>query len=381
MNSITRSSILWIWSSLVLGSFAHAETEKPDVSISGFFDGYYSFNFNNPPQTSGISSASVAAAGIPPANNTYRYYDTYHNQLTLSLAELTIKAAYKEVSLVTDFDFGPFADLNASTSSSSGVLADESSKHIGQAVISYRPSGSRFSVHAGKMYSHLGVETVKSKDNFNYSRSILFSFAIPFWHTGIRVGFEAIPETLQASLYIYNGWNTQYDINRSKTIGAQLRYTPSERVTVGYNFIGGPERANSESDWKSVHELGATISATNSTSLIGDVVYGFEENASVGGVSKRAKWYGALVGVRQQISEKSYLSPRFEVYRDNDGYTLGGAPQTINSVTLTFGHKLTSGLETRAEARGDFSNESSFAKDTGTSKSQTTLLVAGLFTF
>lgn len=373
--------LLTLIGSALFSFVAVAEVGKPEVTFSGFFDGYYSFNFNNPKQPSGLSGASVTSASAPPANNTYRYYDVYHNQFSVSLAELSVKAQTKEVTFLADFDFGTFADLNATAASASGAVVDESSKHIGQAVILYRESGSRLFFDVGKIYSHLGVESVKSKDNFNYSRSILFSYAVPFWHTGVHVGFDAIPDKLQTSLYVYNGWNTLYDTNRSKTIGAQIKYTPTKDSSVIYNFIGGPERTDSESDWKSVHELNGTFAVSDTTTLISDLVYGYEENALIGTNREQAKWYGGLLGVRYQLNEVSYFSPRYELYRDNNGYSLGGAAQTINSVTLTYGRALSSGLETRVEARSDFSDQNSFPKDSGSSKSQTTLLVALLVKF
>lgn len=354
---------------ILIGAVAHTETIKPDVSVSGFFDGYYSFNFNSPPPV-------TTGATLPPANNTYRYYDAYHNQFTVNLAELTVKAAMKEVSFVVDLDFGPFADLNAG--------GEESSKHIGQAVLSYRPADSRFSFDVGKMYSHLGVETVKSKDNFNYSRSILFSYAIPFWHTGIRVGYDVIPGKFQTSFYVYNGWNTQFDNNRSKTVGAQLKYTPTSETTLIYNFLGGPERSDSESDWRTIHEVNFAQTISSSFALICDLIYGIEENAPVGSSHIRAQWYGALMGLRYQLNERSYLSPRYEIYRDNEGYNLGGGvAQTINSVTLTYGRTVAQNIETRLEARSDFSSASTFASSSasGTSTSQTTLMVAALIGF
>lgn len=375
----------WLFSfaliSSLQGSIAQAETAKPEITVNGFLDGYYSFNFNNPKQTTGLSASGVSSSAVPSANNTYRYYDTYQNQFILSLAELTIKATLKEVSFVADLDFGPFADLNASAPTPAGTVVDESSKHIGQAVLSYRPTDSNFSFDAGKMYSHLGVETVKSKDNFNYSRSILFSYAIPFWHTGFRVGYDAIPGKIQTSLYIYNGWNVQYDTNRSKTLGGQVKFTPSSETTLIYNFLGGPERTDSESDWKTIHEISLTQSLSESSILIANIVHGSEENAVVSSSRTRAQWHGGFVGWKYQINDHSYLSPRYEVYRDKDGYNLGAASQTINSLTLTYSRSLAQGFETRVEARSDSSSESTFTSDSGTSKSQTTLLVAGLFSF
>lgn len=374
--SLIVVGLLW-----ALGGPANAQAEKPEITFSGFFDGYYSYNFNSPKQSSGLSASTVSAASIPPATNVYRYYDAYHNQPTLSLAELTVKVTFKEVSLLLDFDFGSFADLNASSSSSAGAVVDESSKHIGQAVLSYRAEGSRFSIDAGKMYSHLGVETVKSKDNFNYSRSILFSYALPFWHTGARIGYDLIPNQLQTSLFVYNGWNTQYDANRTKSLGAQVRYVPSESVVITYNFIGGPERADTESDFKVVHEINGAVRLTEVNDLILDAAYGSEENAAIGASRAKASWYGGLIALRHKPSSVSYLSPRIEVYRDNDGYSLNALPQTINSLTITYGREITTGLEVRLEGRGDFSDQNSFMTDSGTSKSQTTIIAAGLFKF
>ncbi len=148
---------------------ARAEEVKVSVEWHLFADTYYAYNFNQPAAVIAPNSASVATSSVPDARNTYRYYDFYHNQISLSLLELSVLAKYGEVSLLTDLDFGPFADANAASTSATGKSVDEVSKHLGQTVVMYRPTGSRFQLDVGKMYSHVGAETVKSKDNFNYS--------------------------------------------------------------------------------------------------------------------------------------------------------------------------------------------------------------------
>lgn len=367
-----------ILAATLLPTLAHAQ-ERPEVTFGVFLDAYYSYNFNQPRPVAVPSTASVGSAALPPANNTYRYYDAYHNQMTLSLAELTVQAKHGDVTGLIDLDFGPFADLNSQSPYPSSAVVDESTKHIGQAFISYHPKDSRYYFDAGKMYAHLGVEAVKSKDNFNYSRSILFSFAMPFWATGVRFGYDVVPEKLQSSFYVYNGWSSMNDVNESKTVGLQIKANPSGTLGLSYNFLGGPERPGTESDWRIVHEVNVTYNASGTISVITDLIYGSEENVPVGTNRARAQWYGGLVGARFQVNRSSYLSPRYEIYRDNDGYTLGGAPQTIQSATLACGRELSKVLDLRVEARSDFSNESSFAGKNGTQKSQSTLLGALLF--
>ncbi len=373
MRSFQFGPILTVLGFLLTIHSAKADSEKPEISFNGFFDAYYSYNFNRPNSVAAPNTSSVAASALPAGNNTYRYYDTYHNQMTLSLVEFSVQAKYREVSLLTDFDFGPFADLNSST--------DEVSKHVGQAVISYRPADSRFSFDVGKMYTHVGLETVKSKDNFNYSRTTLFGYGSPFWHTGVRIGYDVVPEKLQTSLYVYNGWNTIYDTNDSKTLGAQIKYTPSSIVSIVYNFIGGPEKANNDGDWKIVHELNTTWGLSESWTLITDALYGSERDVTLGAETKSAKWYAGVVGAKYQLTEKSYLSPRYEIYRDEDGYTLGNIPQTIQSVVFTYGREITSGLQVRGEIRLDKSSENTFVAKSESKDSQVTVLAAMLFTF
>lgn len=353
----------------------------PSLEWHVYADGYYSHNFNRPAALTVPNASSVSSAAIPDGKNTYRYYDANHNQFSLSLLELSLLAKQGEVSLLADLDFGPFVDMNAASSSASGKAVDEVSKHIGQAVIAYRPEGSRFFLEAGKMYSHIGAETVKAKDNWNYSRTLLFSYGMPFWHTGLRLGYDLVPGQWQASLYAYNGWNSIYDNNHSKSIGAQLKYTPSQALAIAYNFLGGPERPENESEWKTVHELNALFTASESLSVMADLLTGSEKGVTINSRKADAKWYGGLLGVKYSLDDRSYLSPRFEIYRDQHGYTLGSGPQTIKSGTLTYGRNLTPGLDFRAEGRWDSSSRNPFTKGLTSKDSQTTLLAALLFTY
>ena len=38
----------------------------------------------------------------------------------------------------------------------------------------------------GKFVTPIGAEVIESQDNWNYTRSILFGYAIPFYHVGVR---------------------------------------------------------------------------------------------------------------------------------------------------------------------------------------------------
>lgn len=346
----------------------------PGITFSGMFDGYYSYNFNRPAPVAGTSS-------LVGGGNNLRYYDLYHNQMTVNLAELTMKKTGSSVSFVADLDFGETADLNAAgvgLSSSGGPIiasVDEVSKHIGQAYISYTPaSAPALSIDFGKMDTHVGLETVKSKDNFQYSRSSTFSFGMPLWHTGLHVGYAFVPNRFSAGIYVYNGWNSIYDNNSAKTLGAQLKFTPTDALTVIYNFVGGAEQATSNGNLRIVNELNATYAWNPSFTTALELLAGQEDGVALGsGNIGKASWNGGSLHAKLQVAPWYWISPRFEIYHDAQGYTLGGDAQTLYGYTLTNAFDLGQGLEVRVEVRTDHStSRTRFVGADGVSANQTT---------
>jgi hypothetical protein len=287
---------------------------------------YAELNFNRPSPTN------------PGGQNSLRYYDNYANQISLQLAELTIKHIRKETSFLLDLDFGNFADLNAQPvrlAASGGPTFDppnELTKHIGQAVFTYTPAKApRWVFEIGKLPTHVGLELMKAKDNWNYTRSTIFSFGGPFWHTGAHVGYSIIPNQLSVGTYLYNGWGTVTDSNFVPTYGLQLKWVPSDRLTWIYNAISGPEQTNNNQQWKTLHETNISYSLNPTLSIASDFIYGWEQQD--GGADKT--WYGAQFGLKWQTSPTYYLSPRIEFFRDPDGYALGGGSQTLCTYTRT----------------------------------------------
>ena len=58
-------------------------------------------------------------------------------------------------------------------------------QNVEQAYVSYyAPVGKGLTIDFGKFVTPLGNEVIEAKDNWNYSRGILFGYAIPFYHVG-----------------------------------------------------------------------------------------------------------------------------------------------------------------------------------------------------
>jgi hypothetical protein len=354
------------------------------LTFSAYVDLYYSYNFNNPQPLTAPTNTNAATSGLPSGNSSLRGYDRYADQVALSLAELTIKNSGKETGFLIDFDFGPYADYNAYYFGTSDSVIDSVNKHIGQLILTYTPAAIRnLTIDIGKMPTHIGLEGMKAKDNWNYSRTLSFTYGSPFWHTGVHAGYNVVPDKLKASVYVYNGWDTVYSYNGSVNLGAQLAWTPSANTTWNFNYIGGPNQADNTSNIKQMFDTNLTQNLSDVFALGFDFLLGQERGVIVNNNSVNAFWSGLQVLAKWQIAKNWYMSPRFEIYRDSSGYTLAEtAGQTLYSATLTESYKLADALETRLEFRWDQSSYSqAFTTGSGHSGNQSTLALSVLYVF
>jgi hypothetical protein len=74
--------------------------------------------------------------------------------------------------------------INAFEPSKLQILED-----IEQSYLSYlAPMGRGLQIDVGKFVTQHGAEVIEAKDNWNYSRSLLFALAIPYYHMGVAFG-------------------------------------------------------------------------------------------------------------------------------------------------------------------------------------------------
>src|SRR5574342_326858 len=95
-------------------------------------------------------------------------------------------------------------------------------------------------VDVGKFATPHGAEVIDSKDNWNYSRGLLYTLAIPFYHFGIRSKYTWNPK-VALSAFMVNGWNNVVDNNTGKTYGLTLNLNPTSKIAITQNDMAGPE--------------------------------------------------------------------------------------------------------------------------------------------
>jgi hypothetical protein len=327
---------------------------KPAVDVMGFVDLYYSYNFNK----------------VAPA---LRTFDVQHNAFSLSQAEVAFAKGVSPDSRVgfrIDVGYGKTANLVAAYEPEEG--GSDIYKNIQQAYGSVL-IGSKLQVDAGKFVTPVGAEVIESQDNWNYTRSILFGYAIPFYHTGIRATLTA-NDKLTLSGFVLNGWNNSSTINQgdpSLALGVTLK--PSSKVTWIGNYMTGYELKETGAPRRNLFDTTLSVSLTEKLSVMGNFDYGKEGST---------KWLGFAGYVKLQATEKWALVPRFEWIDDSEGgFMLLGTKG--GSFTLTSDHLVAGALKARLEYRVDFADDPVFAKSGRTlkEKSQPSFAVGLVYAF
>lgn len=310
-----------------------------NTEVTGFVDVYYGYNHNH-----------------PPFDNQLRNFDTKPNQFAFNMFELALEKKPTEddrVGFRTDLDFGPATEIvHAYEPGGEDVF-----RHVEQAYVSYlAPVGKGLQIDAGKFVTPAGAEVIETKDNWNYSRGLLFALAIPYYHFGVRATY-AISDKATVAGYVVNGWNDVVDNNRRKTYGASVTLKPVSKFTLVTNYLGGPEQSEG-TEWRHLIDTTATVNVTSAVSLMANYDYGRDR---IEGAGTGVHWQGIAGYARFQVGPHFAFTPRFEWYDDHDGYTTG-LKQQVKEFTLTGEHPFGSGFIGRLEYRRDFSDRDYFLK-------------------
>lgn len=327
-----------------------------DVKINGFASMGYNYNFNKP------DSRAI----------NFRPFNSKDSSFEVEVAQLAFRQ-----DAVEKGSSGFKLDLNFGYTVPQGIHATgytgANDFDLKQAYVSYVADvGSGLKLDFGKFITDMGGEVIEGYEdwNYNYSRSLIFYYAIPFTHTGVR-GIYAFNDMFSLTGQVVNGWDNVTDNNGKKSICLHAMVMPVKDVAVNILWLGGPEQANNDSNKRNLYEANVTVSAVKDVVLKLDYVYGKEDNVDVpafGPVS--ATWSGVAAIARYNVTDKHALNVRVETFKDGKG-TRTGTKQNMREITITPEWTLNKNMLVRAEYRYDRSSEKVFDKKDAAASSRT----------
>lgn len=327
-----------------------------DVNISGFVDTSYTYNTQNPDTSSATSGGGANAA---------RVFDTEANNFNVRAAEVVFEKlppAEGGAGFRTDLYFGSDAEVITPNGSARDQFDLE------QAYIQLKPNGFKLPIgdwqwiKIGKFVTMHGSEVIEAKDNWNFSRGLLFGYAIPFTHTGIRAGYQ-LSDSLAGYLGVNNGWDNVKDNNRGKSLEAALGWTASDKLSFNLAGMFGPEQTTNNHSQRALIDFITTYKFHPKWTFMLNADYAHEEDGVTAG--KDASWSGVAAYLKYDLSDKISLVNRTEFFSDPQGLRLtAGNPQEIWETTFTFELRPYKDLITRLEYRYDESSSNIFSPHT-----------------
>jgi len=338
------------------------------MDLSGFIDGYYSYNFNTP------------AASFNNQTNDYYNFNDKTDQFNLSAAKLTLNHDPDPVGAHVDFLYGR---TNTLVNGGSSDQLD----YIEQAFLSVKPPKAKgFELDFGKFVTSAGAEVIEAKDNWNYSRSLLFSWAIPYYHFGARTSLP-VSKTDTIGLQVVNGWNNVTKDHSGATVGLTNALVKT-KYTWDLNYYGGPENPGTTNGMRNL--VDTTLLLTPNAKFNAYINYDYGQNRDsksstgyAGGTfidNKLNHWQGVAFAAHAVTSSTQSLSFRYEYFKDYQGFMTGTA-QNLQEFTATYEYKWVEGLLSRIEYRYDWSNEKSFHENTATMVDNQSTITASLIAF
>jgi putative OmpL-like beta-barrel porin-2 len=321
-----------------------AQENKPSpITISGYAEAYYTYDFNK-------SNNNTRPAFLYSHNRT--------NEVNLNLGY--IKAAYNAENVRANITLATGTYMNANYAAEPGLFKMVYEANAG---VKLSPKANLW-LDAGILPSHLGWESAVSKDCPTLTRSIAAENS-PYFESGARLGYTSKNGKWYLSALILNGWQRiqRPDGNTTPAFGTQVTYKPNAAISLNSSTFIGNDKADSIKQMRYFHDFYGIFQISNSLSAILGFDIGAEQQYK--GSSKLNTWYTPAAIVKYMVSSKTAIALRAEYYSDRDqviiaSSTPGGFKTWGFSANADY--SIASNIVWRTELRSLNSKDDIFAK-------------------
>jgi hypothetical protein len=276
----------------VLSQDAQCDDPNPKIHWGAFIDTYYAYDFERP----------------SPPDRAFTTQAVRHNEFNINLAYLDAKIDDPKIRGRLALQTGTSVQANYASEPTQGVISGPTlSRNLQEAYVGYQINPS-WSVDAGIYFSHVGLETWISADNWVYSRSLVADFS-PYYQSGVRSSWQ-LNERWSFQLHLINGWQNISENNSAKSIGTLVTYSIPASWSLSYATILGDEDG-----FRAYHDLVFKTPVGPNLLLGFEIDYGHQERSS----APSQDWAGLTFIPRYALSEGWALNGRLERYCDPSG--------------------------------------------------------------
>jgi hypothetical protein len=341
------------------------------VNLTGLVDAYYGYNANHP--TDGTATEP---------------FQFENGQFNLNLLELQLD---KPVDKTTPLGFRVALGFGQAILAVNGTPFElarnlPAAQYLKEGYMSYMaPVGKGLQIDVGKFVTSAGAEVIETNQNWNYSRSLLFYYAIPYYHMGARAKYT-FNDKWSVTGFAMNGWNNVVATNTGKTGGLSIGWNPNKKLSITETYLAGPLDRFGTGDngpWNHLSDTVVTYNPNAKLSLMANIDYDFDTGAL--GKGKSGDYAGIAAYAKYALTPAVAVAGRYEYFNDHDGFATGipnyittAKGQHLNEFTGTIERKIAGHLLSRLEVRHDESNQRFFQRGSLSAVKGQTTVDAGL---
>ena len=332
-----------------------------NISIGGYIDAYYGFNFNQPEN----------------GNLPYLVSMARHNEANINLSFLDLRYSNERLRARIAPGFGTY--MNANYAAEPGALRFLVEANAGVKLSKKKDIWLDFGIF-GSPYTN---ESAVSRDHLMYTRSLAPEY-VPYYLAGAKL---SLPVNKKMNLYVYllNGWQQIQDQNKGKSLGTQLEYRPDDKNLINWDIYIGDERsaAAPENRMRYFTDIYWIHNPDGKFSLTSCAYIGIQQRNNIS-FEKSPIWWQANVIGRYRFSKNISVSGRLEYFNDDNAAQISNI---INPLTgfrtmssgLCFNLNLFRNAMFRVEGRQFYSLDEAFKNRAGDPSSWSSWLI-GNFT-
>ena len=329
------------------------------LTISGYAEGYYGGDFNNP---------------LGNTRPSFLYNFNKSNEAAINLAFL--RGSYTASMVRTNFALAAGTYMKANYASEPGFLGNFYEGNVGIKL----SRENNLWLDAGVFQSHIGLESAVGKDNWTLTRSI-GADNTPYYESGAKIGYTSKDEKWFVSALILNGWQHIKPVEGSSlpSFGTQVTYKPTPAITLNSSTFLGTDKPDSTRRMRYFHNFYGIFQLNDKLAAAIDFDIGVEQrNTHSSGMNT---WFSSMFALRYTPIPKTAIAIRAEYYDDSHGVIIAsGTPHGFKTwgFSANLDYRLTGNLLWRVEARTLGSRDNIFPTRHGVPAGSNTFITTSL---
>lgn len=305
--------------------------QPPKLTISGFADVYYVYDFNLPQRVQ---------------RQPFLFNHNRHNEFNLNLG--LIKLGLKQAKYRANLALHTGTYVNDNYVAEPGLLKSIFEANIGLSL----NKKNNLWLDAGIFSSHIGFESAISMDNWTLTRSLLAESS-PYFLSGAKLTYNPNSKWEIAGL-IVNGWQRIQRLqgNSLPSFGTQVKFSPTDEVTVNWSSFAGTDDPDTTRRMRYFNNFYGQFQLTKKVGLIMGFDIGVQQKTK--GNSSYDYWFSPVIIGQYTINKTWKTAIRAEYYQDETGIIIPTSTKNgfkTTGLSLNIDYSPTKKISCRIEGR------------------------------